>query len=233
LSENLSNTQLKHRLLGAGILVLIAIIVIPLFLGDPNYVAETEPEASKNTAFESRIQPLPDEVKSKQEPDASENAQGGGLVLKKLDSEQPASAEKSKQVVIQPLRLDKSDSKAAAKPEMVNEAVAKAKPQAVAKKATPAKKSSSSVKPVAKKVSSGWAVQAGIFSKSVNARAIADILKSNGYAPNISDAKASFGPAKRVWIGPFASKSEAQTVSKRLEQQTGNGGYVAVYPFKS
>jgi len=246
LSEPLSNTQLKHRLLGAGILVFIAVILIPLFLGDPKYATEEEaappPESGE---FESKIQPLPGSAPASQdvaESGTDEVSTGGGLVLKKFDSQQaPASKQpkKAEQVVIEPLRLDTltSQSDPVAKPAKKPVAVPKEKVQpkkVAATKSEPAKPKPATKKPLqATAVKSGWAVQAGIFSKPENAEAIAGILKKNGYVPNISDARASFGKAKRVWIGPFARKSEAQSVSKRLDQQTGIGGYVAAYPFKS
>jgi cell division septation protein DedD len=223
LSEPLSNKQLKNRLLGAGLLVLLAVVIIPLFLGDPRQLVE-ESSVPQSTIFESKIQPLPS-MGSNEESGAEsrdkEIESSGGLVLKKLDDEQPEKASKS--VTIQPLNLSKLDSSSGA----IKKPVAKTAPVKVAK----TKKVSSTQSK--DKIKSGWAVQAGIFSKIENANTIAGMLKSNGYAPNISDAKASFGKAKRVWIGPFATKSEAQAVSKRLEQKTGNGGYVAVFPFKS
>jgi DedD protein len=235
LSEPLSNTHLKYRLLGAGILVLLAVILIPLFLGEPKYVTE-EVETPKSAEFESKIQPLPGSVQITEEPmQAQKNdiTNSDGLVLKKLDNDQPVKSENSKQVTIQPLQLNNvtSESSRATEKSVAKQQAPKSK--AVTQKAVPVKSKPQVPELVETKIKSGWAVQAGIFSKTENARAIAEILKNNGYAPNISDAKASFGKVKRVWIGPFASKTEAQAVSKRLEQQTGEGGYVATYPFKS
>jgi DedD protein len=239
LSEPLSNTQLKNRLLGAGILVFVAVIVIPLFLGEPKYVVVEEPVPPKSNEFESKIQPLPENVPAPQnvvESGNNETSESAGLVLKKLDNQQAPASDKPEQVVIQPLRLDKLTATAPA-PKASKQPVPKAEAKAVSRKAPekskPVRPKTTTAPAQVAKIKSGWAVQAGIFSKPENAQAIAQILKNNGYTPNISDARASFGKAKRVWIGPFAQKSEAQAISKRLEQKTGNGGYVAVYPFKS
>jgi DedD protein len=239
LSEPLSNTQLKNRLLGAGILVFVAVIMIPLFLGEPKYAAEQEPVPPKSNKFESKIQPLPENVPAPQnvvESDSNEASESAGLVLKKLDNRQAPASGKSDQVVIQPLRLDKLNTTDPAPKARKQPAPApKAKPvvEQAPVKSKPDKPKTVPAPTQVAKVKSGWAVQAGIFSKPENAQAIAQILKNNGYMPNISDARASFGKARRVWIGPFAQKSEAQAISKRLEQKTGDGGYVAVYPFKS
>lgn len=241
LSEPLSNTQLKNRLLGAGILVFVAVIMIPLFLGEPKYVAVEEPVPPKSNKFESKIQPLPENVSAPQnvvESGNNETSESAGLVLQKLDNQQVPTSGKPDQVVIQPLRLDKLNTtdpapKASKQPVPTPKAKVKAVTEQAPKKSKSDKSKTATASAQAAKIKSGWAVQAGIFSKPENAQAIAQILKNNGYTPNISDARASFGKAKRVWIGPFAQKSEAQAISKRLEQKTGNGGYVAVYPFKS
>ncbi len=240
--ESLSNTQLKNRLLGAGILVFAAVIIIPLFLGEPKHAVDPESLPAKSTTFESRIQPLPDNDPSQQNVAGADDAgdsKDEGVVLKKLDKSTTSTSKSAKKVDIQPLRLDKLITGADTAPKVEKQAVAAPTPAtkktAVTKAST--QKASTAKESVAKKgtgdLKSGWVVQAGIFSKPENAVAIAGILKNNGYAPNVSNAKASFGNAKRVWIGPFASKGEAQAISRQLEQQTGNGGYVAAYPFKS
>jgi len=224
-------------LLGAGILVFVAVVMIPLFLGEPKNVAVQEPVPPKSNEFESKIQPLPENVSAPQDTAGSGNneaSESAGLVLKKLDNQQTPASDKPEQVVIQPLRLDKLDTanpgpKASKQPVPKAKAVTK---QAPAQSKPEKSKTASAQIPVAN-IKSGWAVQAGIFSKPENAQAIAQVLKNNGYTANISDARASFGKAKRVWIGPFAKKSEAEAISKRLEQKTGDGGYVAAYPFKS
>jgi DedD protein len=242
LPESLSNTHLKNRLLGAGILVFAAVIVIPLFLGDPKHGAEQESMPVKSTEFESRIQPLPNSDSAQQNASNAIDAEDKGLVLKKLSGPPVSTSDLPKQVDIQPLRLDEEIARAdpVAK---VAKTTAKTTTTTTAPTPRPAAKKSvaknastpkaSAPKASAGDLKAGWVVQAGIFSKPENAVAIAGILKNNGYAPNVSNAKASFGNAKRVWIGPFVSKSEAQAISRRLEQQTGNGGYVAAYPFKS
>ncbi|MCP4009534.1 MAG: hypothetical protein GY726_08465 [Proteobacteria bacterium] len=240
MSEHLSNTQLKNRLLGAGMLVLAAVILLPLFLGDPKYVEAPEPEPLKSTKFESRIQPLPGNVQGSQsnvESSAKAAPESGGLVLKKLDNQQAPAAEKTKQIDIQPLRLDKLGSEPTPQAKTVTKVAdtpaPKSKPEPVVKKSAPVKTSSTAVKPAVQTVTSGWAVQTNIFSSSENAKNFSVTLKNNGYKPNISDAKVASGKAWRVWVGPFASKSEARAISKRLEQQMGIEGYVRAYPFQS
>ena len=68
------------------------------------------------------------------------------------------------------------------------------------------------------------------IAKSANATGVAADLKRIGYAPKVSDVNNKPGQ-KRVWIGPYASKQEAQKVSKQLAGKRGDGGYVKEYPF--
>ena len=246
MSEPLTNTQLKNRLLGAALLVVLAVLLIPLFLGEPKQAPQPIPKVDDNSGFQSKIQPLPD-VQNKQNSVVQPNQQGneGGLVLKKFDAlQQPIEPPPFMQEEPVPLPAEKVSEAPKAKPkpeplvntqptpnkvETVEKAVVKKPPQKPVEPKTPPQQKAAQPKQVA----SGWVVQAGIFSKAENAESIAKVLRSNGHKPNLSEARTSFGKATRVWIGPFKNKADAQALSKKIEQQTGNGGYVAEFPFRS
>lgn len=257
--ESLTNTQLKNRLLGAALLVVLAVLLIPLFLGEPKQTEREVPTGDSNT-FQSRIQPLPSAEKPAKpvEPSTSEVTvqtdpdSNTGLVLKKFDQLQanrqaPATPDLAPQIPVEQQAAQNQAAQATAKPSSEPQIIAPkpATPKPVAPKKvvkTAPPKTNAAPAPVRKtpikkeptpSAKSGWVVQAGIFSKSENAKLIAKTLRSNGHKPNLSEAKTSFGKATRVWIGPFTNKAEAKKVSDTIEQQTGNGGYVAEYPFKS
>ena len=253
MSETLTNTQLKQRILGAGILVLLAAVLIPMFLGDPKYVAEEGEQKEETAVFESKIQPLPgsaEDGNTLTDAQKGDVESSGGLVLKKLDADAPRKTRKGtaqpKDVVIKPLDMKEAVSGteppkqqvAAPKPEPAP--APKPKPAAPKKVAQPAPAKKASPTPSKQPaqasksaVTRGWVVQAGVFGKAKNATDLAAVLKSNGYSPRVSDVTGRPGIKKRVWIGPFANKSEAQAVSKKLQQQIGNAGYIAPYPFNS
>ena len=255
MSDSLSHTQLKKRLLGAGILVLIAAMFVSLFESEPKQSLE-QGKTEENSGFQSRIQPLEMPAETLVEDQLTPlEVDDSGMVLKKLAPLQPVDREVAstaeqpvKPVDIQPLRRDGSTAplpgktaktpvaktppkKVAPKPASKKVTKKPAKKQVAPKKVASAPKKTSSQKPGS--IRSGWAVQAGVFSKPANADSIAKILRSKGHRPQVTNTKTSTGRAKRVWLGPYATKAEARAVSKRLEQQTGNGGYVAPYPFKS
>lgn len=215
-------------------------LLIPLFLGEPKQSTQDIP-ATTNNGFQSKIQPLPDAQNSVNQAPQTNVEQPNvntGLVLKEFDQMQPiepppfmkeAPAPAPAVEVATPKQTEPPAAKVVAVPPVpkaVKETEKVVVKKAVEQKA-PVKKA-----PEKKLIASGWVVQAGIFSKAENAESIAKVLRSNGHKPNVSDAQTSFGKAKRVWIGPFKNKADAQALSKKIEQQTGNGGYVAAYPFK-
>lgn len=236
MSESLSNLQLKKRLLGAAILVLLAAVIIPFLLGEPKHL-EVPVEDVVSTEFQSKIQPLTNAPAINQ-TDAGDvpasRSNENGLVLKKIDQIQPLDRSNSNAadegIKTEALKLDTLNSNPRKKPETEKTSKTAAVTPAPAK-AAPVKKAVVAPKSVA--VKSGWAVQVGIFSKKANADSFAATLRSDGYQPKISDAKSGTGNTnKRVWLGPFATKSAAKTISEKFEKQTGNDGYVASYPFK-
>lgn len=243
MSEPLTNTQLKNRLLGAALLVVLAVLLIPLFLGEPKQTRPTRQNipAGDGSQFQSRIQPLPDPeelAEQKTQDDVSSSNNATGLVLKKFDEVQSQStvAKSIQAAPALPTKVVKQTpaKKAAPVPDkkLATPLVEKKVVKVLEK--TPAKKKPPEQAPVNNSIAAtGWVVQAGIFSKKENAESIANVLRSNGHEPRLSEAQTSFGKAMRVWIGPFENKADARALSKKIEQQTGNGGYVAAYPFKS
>lgn len=243
MSEPLNNTQLKNRLLGAALLVVLAVLLIPLFLGEPKQSrpARQNTAAGDGSGFQSRIQPLPDQEETADQ-DTQANAASTndetGLVLKKFDKAQSQSIE-TKTIQAPPTPPAEVLTQQAPAKKVVPEPVKKAEPPSIEKKVVkapapkPVEKAQAVVKTENNNAASGWVVQAGIFSKKENAESIAKVLRSNGHQPKLSEAQTSFGKAMRVWIGPFTNKADAKALSDKIEQQTGNGGYVAAYPFKS
>ncbi len=216
--------QLKNRIFGAILLVILAVLLIPLFLGEPRNSIDVE-QSEEKKQFQSKIQPLPD----------SEDSVAAEVVEQVTDSLKVGSSQVTEQEPTG-LVLKKIDmSSEVAEPKKVGQDTTDL--TATKLKIEPAKEESSveelKQEPVIEnKVTEGWALQAGIFSKKENAQSIAKILKDHDFKPNSSVADASFGEAVRVWLGPFRTKEEAQATSTKLESIIGNGGYIAPYPFK-
>ena len=70
----------------------------------------------------------------------------------------------------------------------------------------------------------GWAVQVGIFSKQANIDSVSARLKKIGFEVRQT---ARGDDATRIWLGPYASRKTAETVSARTLAITGEKGLVA------
>ena len=73
----------------------------------------------------------------------------------------------------------------------------------------------------------GWAVQVGIFSKQSNIDSVSDRLKKIGFEVRQT---ARGDDATRIWLGPYASRETAETVSNQTLAITGEKGLVAKHP---
>ncbi len=72
---------------------------------------------------------------------------------------------------------------------------------------------------------SGFAVQLGSFSKAENARGLRDKLVASGYTAFVKTS----GSVTRVYVGPHASRAEAEKVLKKLLADTKLKGIVVNY----
>lgn len=223
MSEPLTSPHLKNRLLGAALLVILAVLLIPLLLGEPKQATKEIVAPTNNIEFKSIIQPLPEQSLASGQSQAELDS--SGLVLQKLDS---MDAEREIPTALEANQTTQTENNAG--PVSVDVAIEPLKKQDKKQDKKQPKQSAVLVKNTIK---AGWAVQAGIFSKHENATLTASVLKNKGYSPNVSATTADFGKATRVWLGPYASKKEALALSDKIKKQTGNGGYVAPYPFKS
>ncbi|MGF1616013.1 MAG: SPOR domain-containing protein [Gammaproteobacteria bacterium] len=78
--------------------------------------------------------------------------------------------------------------------------------------------------------SRAWAVQMGSFSKRSNAVALRDRMQARGYSAFISPTAESHGGLTRVYVGPQLSKDQAAKLSLKLSQETQLSGLVVPYP---
>ncbi len=197
--------QLKQRLVGAAVLVLLAVIFIPMILDrppepevrieHPTLPARAEPE------FSSRIVPLT-------EPRTP-------LV----------EAEPKRQVVTE------SESPKPAEPVAPSGAVtAEAKPPAMDEKPAPAPAPQPKAPKKAEPPPAAWAIQLGSFSSAKNAIELRDKLKKMGYVAFIETARVDGKEITRVFVGPELAKERAGELVKKLQAETDLNGMIVQYP---
>ncbi len=207
---------LKERTIGAVVLVVFAVVVVPVFLDGPSNDdaivsapvvlpgQNDQPRRQQTIVLErDRNQPVPTTPRPKPKP---------------ADEEPPVVAARP------------APKPAKAGPEAADPVVAKA--QAPAK--TPAKPEPEPArKAPAPKIAAAsdgmWAVQLGSFSNRDNAERLAASLRDSGYAAFLSKLDTSRGELHRVRIGPQKDRASAEGIATSLAS-AGHKGQVVTHP---
>jgi len=212
------NIQLKQRLVGAVVLVALAVIFIPMLLSGEGNLGGSIDDSNIPAEPDFRFPPVP------AAPKAPPVAAAPVVPLGDEEDESPAVSGKS---VPEKKVADQSPTKPLAK--VVEKAPAKPISPPAAK-AAPAKAAPAKVEPAESGKVSGWVVQVGSFSARNNARALRDKLRKQGYASFVESIKGASGRVYRVRVGPELSKSAADKLRQRLVKEAGLKGLVQAYP---
>ena len=187
---------LKERVIGAIVIVIFAVLVVPVFLDG----------SSDDATIISEAVTLP-----------GQNDQGTRqqTVVLKRDRTQPV-PQSQFEVKADPPPQSKSP------PETTPKAPAKAPakvPEAALSKSTEAK-------PASATSSGMWAVQMGSFSEKVNAEGLVADLKKDGFAAFLSQLNTSSGDLHRVRIGPQKDRAGAESIAAQLQKAGHKGQVV-------
>lgn len=199
---------LKKRLLGATVLVSLAVIFVPMLLekepADESGIGASKIPLPPEDKFSSRILPLESEDLSR--PPAQ-------IIPLKQDADESGERETGPKEILA-LKPEKIP-----EPKPQVESVAPDKPpetepeerEVLPKKPAP---------PPANRVSTpAWVVQVGSFSNRTNADKIAVQLKKKGFSSFIERADINGNRVYRVRVGPETSKSKAERMLAKLDQE--------------
>jgi DedD protein len=254
-SEREAPVVLKHRIVGAVVLVSLAVLILPVVLNPTAPVAQVRPapgaDAGKDGTklFVSRITPTGEGTK----PEQVQKSVSGTLPAPAT----PAAAPDPVPTIPAPRDQAKAEPKEAGKAIEQSwtrpPAPATTTPTATAKAAMPEEtksggatsRESSAAKPaeavtskvkvaVADKSAArdkpGWIVQAGVFAQRENAERVSARLKSAGYRPSVGPVSYRGKNYFRVYVGPYASQDEARRISARVGQALHEKVAVVAYP---
>ena len=201
------DTALKQRLVGASVLIALAVVVLPMMLGGrpdgdtpESQKIELPPQPSE-LDFETRRYPIGEQV-PKPQADRSE------AVVKPLPS--PGTP---------PVISDESAS------DSTTDTVVETIPDRVALPTVEiAEEPPVEVSPLeAKPVDAGrYIVQVASFGAADNAKRLSEALRSYGYTVKIDTIKSDVGTLHRVRVGPYGNETEANGVVSRLQTQVGD-----------
>ena len=208
---------LKERIVGAVVLVVFVVLVVPIFLdgppGDGEIVSERvalpgqDDQKSQTIVLDrNRDEPVPTAESASPPPARDEEPDSTPQVTQQATPQpQPVAAE--------------------AKPEPEP---AKAEPEPEPKSAEPPATRPAATQPAASPTGM-WAVQLGSFSNKENAEDLAASLRKQGYAAFVSQLRTDSGVLHRVRIGPQKDRASAEAMAARLAK-VGHDGKVMQHP---
>jgi len=191
---------LKERIIGAAVLVVFVVLIVPVFLDGP-------PEGGE--VISERV-PLPGQA----------DQDDSRTVVLERDRTEPvpvtATAEKP-----EPERRP---------PATVKAATTEKRPEAMPQAPEPVPQQQTEASGVATSSSTGmWAVQLGSFGNQKNAEGLAADLRKQGFAAFLSQISTASGQLHRVRIGPQKDRESAEAMAARL-QKAGHKGQVVPHP---
>ena len=197
---------LKERIIGAAVLVIFAVLVVPIFLDGP---------------------PGDGEVVSERVLLPGQEDQKTQTVVLDRDREEPVPAaatpapEKEEPVVEE--SVDEEPVREEPRPAVVQQAESETAPATREPEPEPA------ATPAATSTTGMWAVQLGSFSNKENAEKLAADLRKQGYAAFLSQLTTEKGLLHRVRIGPQKDRASAEAMAGRLAK-VGHKGQVVPHP---
>jgi len=197
---------LKERIIGAAVLVVFVVLVVPIFLDGPPGDEEVVTERVMLPGQDGQNTQTVVLERDRTEPVPSTSSQP-------VATEEPAADEPEPAVIKMPEpKQDSQQAPPKTSPQPTPEPVAKETPPEQAASTT-----------------GMWAVQLGSFSSRENAEKLAADLRKQGYAAFLSQLQTSNGVLHRVRIGPQKDRESAEAMAARL-LKVGHKGQVVPHP---
>jgi DedD protein len=192
---------LKERIIGAAVLVVFVVLVVPVFLDGPPQSGEIVSE---------RV-PLPGQ--------AAEDETRTVVLDRDRDEPVPVPA---------PVTQPETDRQQPAPPKPEPETEARDEPEPEPEPA-PAKPAAQQPTAAGNSSTGMWAVQLGSFGNQQNAERLAADLRKQGFAAFLSQLSTGSGELHRVRIGPQKDRESAEAMAQRLAK-AGHKGQVVPHP---
>jgi cell division septation protein DedD len=204
--------QVKARLIGATILVVIAVALVPELLSGPRRQAETDAEAPAKRGTRTYTIDLSGgsgAAKPMALPKPSADPAAGGTRLPTVAPPGPAADRGSADRVA-------SEAPEAPVPTVARTAAAPAPAEPVV--TPPAAPKPSATTPVAQPpAQGGWAVQVGAFGSAATARNLVAELQGDGYSAYVAPLVRNGKTLHRVRVGPQPVRADAEKLAGRLK----------------
>jgi DedD protein len=180
--------RVKERLIGASILVVLIVLVVPELLSGPKPTTQPQPV-------------LP----------AAAAAEPNRTVLVDLSTSKPAAAPEPEEPVSQPAAAPAAAATPVSSPQTAPAATAAAPPPA-----RPASVESVSAPPISSQ-RGAWSVQLGSFASRSNADNLTRQMKGQGFAAFVLEGGSGTSVRYRVRVGPLSDRESAERVAAKLK----------------
>lgn len=208
--------RLNERIVGAAVLVILAVIFIPMILTGPvdtGGIRETNIPPRPDDQFQSKLVPLVDKSQALDNTDDVIESVAGNDATSLIDSEL-ASEETDSMKLAMPSSIST--------PKIESVTIEKSDEDIVTKS-----KSVTADKTVGL---SAWIVQLGSFSSQENAEQLNKDLRKAGFAAFVEPLKKQGKVVYRVRVGPELLKPDAEKILKNIKSKMKLDGIVLSYP---
>lgn len=204
------DSALKQRLIGAAVLIALAVIFVPMFLSGSPPRTETVTEnlsipPAPEREFQTRVVAAEGGKVTAPAP-LAERAAGGGDKVATVDASANPRLESE-------VAYPQAGATPAAAPPPSGAAVATARPVS----STPPRPAVERAAPTAGSAGR-YAVHLGIFANSGNAEALVANAKKLGLTAYVESAEVDGKPATRVRLGPYEDRSTAEAARLKLQK---------------
>lgn len=207
------DSQLKQRLIGAAVLIALAIIFVPMFLSGspPKQETVTEslsiPAAPSEREFQTRVVPTQGGKST-----ATPSAPLPSIPAGETDKVATVDAGKRERVEVPYEQQPAGKAPAKSEPAKPEQAKPETKPEPLPAKPATAQTVAPSASPDGR-----FAVHLGIFANAANAEGLVATAKKSGLAAYTENAEVDGKPATRVRLGPYADRATAESARLKLQ----------------
>lgn len=213
---------LKQRIIGALVLVSLAVIFVPMIFDEPHsgrvsspiQIPEEPPFPEVSVPVDSMPEPpeyeenknISNQVPATPQPENTADAEpspGYRLLEKEAAPVAPSAASES---------LPAQVEEPVAAPEATN-----TEEKAQSAGPVPAAEDTREQEEFSRSLAGAWVVQLGSFGNPDNARRLRDKVRAKGYGSHLQEVTRGDTTLTRVFAGPFANRTEAEAAKKALD----------------
>ena len=212
---------LKARLIGATVLVAVAVLLIPELLSGRKAVEQAAEEGADPRGTRTFTIELGGETQpTARMPTTAGSSAASATAPTPAATAAPTPAEPAVATGVEPKAKPQVEPRAEAAAPAAQPPVAEAQPKAAPPSASAARAlTPPAAQPVPAKPATGkgWLIQVGAFGSVESARSLVETLTAAGFPAHVAPTTRNGKTLHRVRVGPEADKAEAERLAERLK----------------